>query len=373
MKKKTRQKKIVITGGHFTPALAVVSALKKNNWKIDWIGSSQAIRGHEAKSLEAKILPNMGVPFWEIKAVKFDRRFKAHSLAFSWRFLVGFFQSLFLLVRLRPSIVLSFGSYISVPVALAAWILGIPIVIHEQTTVSGLANRLTAKISTFVAVSYPESVVYFPEDKTIVTGNPVRRAILDIWRQRTKKLTSRPPVLYITGGSRGSQIINKAVLEILPDLAKSFTVYHQAGDLDFGKMARAKGRLASTSARNYKVVRTYTPEDVEEIYKKADVVISRGGGNTIAELAAIGVPSIIIPIPWVDSNEQVKNARMLASFGGSVVLPEIQLSGKTLFDKLKSIMQDFEVYKRKGRRARKIIKTDATERILDLIEKAKRV
>lgn len=369
---RTRMKKIVITGGHFTPALAVVSALEKHNWKIDWVGSREAIRGHDVKSLEAKILPGMGVPFWEITAVRFDRRSKVYSLLFSWRFLVGFVQSLFLLVSLRPSVVLSFGSYVSVPVALASWFLGIPVVIHEQTSVSGLANRLVARIAKFVAVSYPESVIYFPQAKTAVTGNPIREEILDIWRQRSKKPTGKPPVLYITGGSRGSQIINKAVLEILPDLAKSFKVYHQAGDLDFGKMVRAKGRLTATWSRNYKIVNTYTPEEVEEIYRKADVVVCRGGGNTVAELAAIGVPAIIIPIPWVDSNEQVKNARMLASFGGSVVLPQDDLTGKVLLEELNDMMRDIEVYKRKARRAKRIVRRDASSKILALIDKAKR-
>lgn len=372
MIQKTRVKKIVITGGHFTPALAVVRELEKDNWKIHWIGSREAIRGHDVKSLEAKILPGMGVPFWEITAIKFDRRSKVYSLLFSWRFLVGFVKSLFLLISLRPSVVLSFGSYVSVPVALASWFLGIPVVIHEQTSVSGLANRLVARIAKFVAVSYPESVVYFPQAKTVVTGNPIRGEILDIWRQRSKKPTGRPLVLYITGGSRGSQIINKAVLEILPALVKSFKVYHQVGDLDFKKMTRAKGRLTQSFLDRYEVVSTYSPERVEKIYKKADIVVSRGGGNTIAEIAAIGVPAIIIPIPWVDSNEQVKNARMLASFGGSVVLPQDDLTGKVLLEKLNDIIRDFEVYKRKARRAKRIIRYDAGHRILDLIDKAKR-
>lgn len=372
MRQKTRMKKIVITGGHFTPALAVVSALEKHNWKIDWIGSTEAIRGHTARSLEAKILPLMGVPFWEITATRFDRRSRIYSLLFSWRFLVGFFKSLFLLIKLRPSVVLSFGSYVSVPVALASWFLGIPVVIHEQTSVSGLANRLVARIAKFVAVSYPESVVYFPQAKTVVTGNPLRQEILDIWKEREKKPVGKPPIIYITGGSRGSQVINKAVLEILRDLVKSFKVYHQVGDLDFGKIARIKKGLTPALSRNYEVVSNYTPEEVEEVYKKADIVVSRGGGNTIAELAATGIPSIVVPIPWVDSNEQVKNARMLASFGGSVVLPQSEFTGKTLFEKLNSIIREIELYKKNGRRAKRIIKRDAAQRILDLIEKAKR-
>src|SRR3989344_1590368 len=162
-------KRIVITGGHFTPGLAVVEELKKRGWEIYWIGEKKAVEGKRFISLEAAILPNLDIPFYPIVAAKLHRRFSLSHALNLWKLPVSFLQSLYLLLKIKPIAVLSFGSYVSVPVAWTAWMLGIPVVIHEQTAVSGLANRLVSRVASKIAISFPQAAGSFPIDKVVVT------------------------------------------------------------------------------------------------------------------------------------------------------------------------------------------------------------
>lgn len=296
--------KIVITGGHFTPGLALIEILDRKKWEIFWIGDDRAVSGTQAKTLESQILPGIRIPFYKITTAKLQRTSKLNSIFSSWKLIVGFIESYTLLKKIRPNVVLSFGSYISVPVAVSARVLNIPVVIHEQTAASGLANRIVAKIAKTVAISFPESEKYFPSEKTKLIGNLVRSSIYDVARTRAIRKKNKRPILYITGGSRGAQAINQSVFDILETLLSTFEIYHQSGVLDF-EMLSAK-TLPKNLSSYYHLQPNFTPREVEKIFLKADLAISRSGANTISELAILGIPAILVPLPHTEQDEQTK-------------------------------------------------------------------
>lgn len=371
MGKTQRKKRIIITGGHVTPALAFLEVIDRKSWDIYWIGEEKAVFGTEVKTLEYQIIPELGIPFYKITSAKLERRFILRSIFSSWKILAGFFQGFFILLKIKPDVLLSFGSYVSVPVALAAWILRIPIVIHEQTAGSGLANRIIAVLARFAAISFEGSREYFPENKIVFTGNLIRKKFFEIGRKKKNAaLSAKKPVIYITGGSRGSQTVNSAVLGILPRLLNIARVYHQTGWIDFQKMKGAAQKLPKDLRGNYEIKATYSPLEVERIYSLADIVVSRSGANTVSELAAVGTPSILIPIPWSQSDEQEKNAALLQKLGAARLLRQEDLTPDKLFSSIEELVKNYDKYKKGAAKARKFVFENASAKLLEVVRKA---
>ncbi len=362
-------KKIVITGGHFTPGLALIESLG-NTWEIYWIGDDRAVSGTQAKTLESQVLPGLDVPFYKITTAKLQRTSKFASLLSFWKLGYGFFQSLKLLKKIKPNVVLSFGSYVSVPVALAALVLKVPVVVHEQTTASGLANRIVAKFATKIAISFPESEKYFPQEKTILVGNLVRKAIYKTAENRARRKANKTPILFITGGSRGAQSINQAVYDVLEPLLAKYEVYHQCGELDFDMLSAKAQTIAKSLKQNYHFAPNYPPNVFEEMYSKADVVLARSGANTISELAILGIPAILIPLPKTEQDEQAKNARMLQKIGVAEVIPQHELSGSKLLFTLENMMSNLESYSKNTKQAKMLVPEDACQKLIKILETA---
>lgn len=362
------EKRIVITGGHLTPAFAVVECLKRSGWEIYWFGEKRAVSGKEVKTLEYKVIPKHGIPFYSVTSAKFQRSTRFKSLLFFWKIPIGFFQSLSLLNKIKPRVVLSFGGYLSVPVVVASWILRIPVVLHEQTAAPGLANQLVARFATKVAISFPGSGAVFPSNKIVLTGNPIRKNIFEIAKKRKSERRGKLPVLYITGGSRGSQVINKAILETLPKLLNIFTIYHQAGDLDFPSVLTIYNKLPEKLKKRYNIAANYSFSEVERIFGEVDIAVSRAGANSVLEFAALGIPSILVPLPHAGFGEQEANARALVATGLAIILPQNKLTGRLLFVKLKDMLTGIGELKAHAKEALKLVKEDAAERILELVE-----
>lgn len=361
-----KKKRIVITtaGGHFTAALAVIEELqKKGGWEVYWVGASSAFERARVPALESQVLPKLGIPYWGIKTGKLQRGKPLAAFLSLLRLPVGFAQSLLILREIKPSVLLSFGGYVSVPLSYAAWLLRIPVIVHEQTATSGLANRLVGKIAKRVAVSHAASSKDFPHQKTIVSGNPVRKVIWEIAKDRRQEKEDRRRTIYVTGGSRGSRTINKVVFEALPKLLKLGTVYHQTGPFDLGRAQEVKERLGPQSA-DYVPAANFQPEEVEEIYKKASLVISRAGANTVSELEVLGIPSILIPIPWAERNEQQKNAKILEDRGQAITVSEKELSQEKLISEAKKLLEE----PRRLRGKLILAKKEAAQKIVQLVE-----
>jgi UDP-N-acetylglucosamine--N-acetylmuramyl-(pentapeptide) pyrophosphoryl-undecaprenol N-acetylglucosamine transferase len=362
--------KLIITGGHFTPGLALIESLDRKDWDIFWIGDDRAVSGTDVKTLESQVLPGIKIPFFRINTVKLQRSAKLISLLSSWKLIYGLVQCIILLRQIKPDVVLTLGSYVSFPVASAARILGIPIIAHEQTSASGLANRIVAKFARNIAISFPESAKYFPEKKTILTGNLVRKSIFEIGKKRKDRKINRTPIIYVTGGSRGAQSINQAVGDILETLLTNFEVYHQCGSLDYELLNANAGTLPKSLSKNYHLQPNYIPSEVEKIFSICDLSISRAGANTVSELAIIGIPSILVPLPNTEQDEQGKNARMLERAGIAEIIPQQEISGAKLLHTIKEMVSNLEKYTKNIPEAQKLVPEDACLKLIKILESA---
>jgi len=373
-----KARKVVITGGHLTPALAVIEELQKRNWEIIFIGRKYATEGDRTLSVEAKLIPQLGIPFYPLTTGKIRRHFDFLAIASLGKIPLGFFRAFFYLLRFRPNIVLSFGGYLSAPVVFSAWLLKIPVVTHEQTTVKGLATKFNSLFAKKIAVSWNVELKEFPQDKTVLTGNPVRKEIFKIDEGIWKALNFERglPLIFVTGGNQGSHTINMVVGKIIPQLVKIANVFHQSGHLsalgDFEELGRIRASLPPELKRRYYIKKYLTAVEMGTLLNKADLVISRAGANTLTELAALGKPCILIPLPWLYKDEQRKNAKMLKEAGIAEVLPQAQLSEKRLLRLIQKMLNNSSFYQKNSWRAKKLVNLEAAQRIANLLEEVAR-
>lgn len=278
--------KLLITGSHQTPAQALIEQLPRK-----WIVFQ---------------LDNRDGP-------KFKRYDWWGSLKDSWRLpgLIWQFKNQLQLVK--PNVVISFGGYGSVPVVAAAKLLRLPIIIHEQTFSAGLASRFTGYLAEVIAISWLSSRRCFPQGKTVLIGNPLRQKIINLVRKPKNSL-------YITGGNQGSRAINQVIEPILPQLVKEFTVYHQFG----------LNQPPAYKDRRYISRPYFSVGQLAQIYAQARLVVGRSGINTVTELGFLRIPSVLIPLPFTQKNEQAVNAHYLEKLGLAVVLPQERLTPANL-------------------------------------------
>lgn len=352
--------KVVITGGHHNSGLLLAKAFQERGEKVFWFGHKFTMLGNNNPSAEYLEVTRQNIPFYEIKAGKLQKRYK-----FIQNFLripQGFGQSFFYLLNIKPDVIVSFGGYIALPVAVSGWILGIPIFTHEQTVVSGLANKIISKFSKKIFISFKTSEKYFPKEKIVFSGLPIRKAILENSHPLFKN--SKKKTIYITGGKQGSHVINEAVFDILPKLLEKFNVIHQCGSAspynDIEKGLRIK-------KENYLVKDYFFADEIGDVYHSADFVIGRSGAHTIYELLILQKPAILIPIPWSSNNEQMENAKMLALSGLAEILQQDQLK-ETLYEKIIEFSNSLHRFKLKD--ASFIPKLDAIEIIMEEIYKS---
>ena len=371
-------KKIVFIGGHHTPALAVLDALAKS-YELSaksffWIGHKYSMWKDKNVSAEYQEVTGRGIPFYDLKAGKLYKTFHPLKLI---RLPFGFLQAFYYLVRTRPQLIVSFGGYLAPPVVVAGWFLGIPSVTHEQSASGGWANRLVARFAKKIFVTWEESLKYFPKEKTVVTGNPLRKTIFaEISNLKSQISKSKFKTIYVTGGKQGSHVINEAVKEALPELLKKYNIIHQCGRStvfdDHKKLKKLSPayRQAGLKQRSKYVLKDYVTEDeIGAVFAAADIVISRAGANVVYELAALGKPAILIPIPWVSHNEQMKNAKILADVGAAIILEEKDLCAKSILLHSGILSADLEKYQQGGKRAQKLVRPAAADKIAEEIIK----
>lgn len=326
---------ILLTGGHAaTTAIATIEEILKSHkdWKLCWVGASSAFEGRKVPTLASVVMPSMGVTYYPITMGRLQRKFTVWTIPTLFKIPIGFIQAFLLVFGLRPRVVVSFGGYISVPVCLASWLLGIPIIIHEQTMAAGLANRITSFFATKVAIARLESKKYFPEKKIVLVGNPVMESIRKV---KPKTKIGNPPVIYITGGSSGSQRVNNVVELALPTILKKFKVIHQTGRLDWEHFKKMR-------SSNYEPHSFIDLDKIASVFEKADIVIGRAGANTVAEIMVTKRPSILIPIPWVTYDEQTKNAKLAQEVGIAVIVKQSDLTPQVLLEQLDFLVKNWQ-------------------------------
>ena len=353
--------KVAICGGHLTPALAIISELKKQNVdNIVFIGRSKAMEGDPSPSAESVVISNLGLKFYAIPVGRLQRRFTRYTIPSLLKAPLGVAAALMILSQERPDLVISFGSYVALPVVLAAWVLGIPSITHEQTVKGGLANKIISYFAKKIALSWPDSLELFPREKCVVTGNPIRGEILNLKKKRTSR-----PAIFITGGNQGAHSVNEAVLEIIEPLLEKYEVFHQTGGAeryhDYEMITARVATLAQRLQRRYVAAKWLNSTDVAEVYAKTTLLVGRSGANTVSEVAALGIPSLFIPLPWAGGGEQDKNARMLENLGAAIVLPQDRLTPMRLLSAINAMINDLPKYRQAAKEAKKLINPVAAQ------------
>lgn len=361
--------KILITGGHISPALAVIDELK-NNHSLFFVGRKYALDTENKPSFEYQEIQKRKLSFYPLQAGRLTRIFSFRSFINLLKVPLGFFNAYKIISAIKPDVILSFGGYIGFPVSLIGYIMRIPIYIHEQTIHPGIANRITGRIATKIFISFPETIHFFPRQKTIITGNPVRQDVLRIINKPFQIIKKRP-TLYITGGSLGSHSINVHIETILPQLLKKYTVIHQTGNVeeydDYERLKKRVSLLPKDLQENYYVTQHISEEELGFVLSMSDLVISRAGANTVFELIAWQIPAVLIPLPWSSYQEQQKHANLLQS-GGVVEIFDQRNNSLELLDLIQTILRDSQKYKNNFKKLTNLFHKDAASIIKKTLE-----
>ena len=348
--------KVLLTGTHFTTALATIEEFK-NYPKVElvYVGRKTTREGDKTLSQESLELPKMGVKFIPIIAGRLQRSFTIYTIPSLLKIPIGFIQAFWILIQEKPDVTLSFGGYVSVPLVFWSWLLSIPVIIHEQTLVTGLANKISSFFADKIAVSFPVDN-NFPKEKVILTGNPLRKEILEI-RLQPSRLPHKLPTILVTGGNQGSHIINLAMENCLDKLIKVAKVIHQTGDSKLEDFERLEVR----QNESYQIFK-WIP-DMGKVLKNVDLIIGRAGINILIEAAYLGIPVLAIPIPYLYGDEQNKNANFFEKLRLVRILPQSKLSGKTLLANIKSCLNDLNHFHQDAKNAKSVIIPDAAKKL----------
>jgi len=326
------------TAGHVLPGLAIAGALVDHGHARDTIH----FVGSEGR-IEERLVPEAGYEVTLLPGRGIERKLTLRNLAAIAGIVQAFWRALLLVGQLRPKVVVAVGGYASVAVALAAWLRRIPIVVAEQNAIPGAANRLVARFAKVAAVSFPDTDL----PRAVVTGNPIRPEVLRIDRARdgaaarsALHVDPKRRVLLVTGGSLGALRLNEATLAALDSWRgrDDLAVRHVVGDRDWDKL-HADART-DTGSLQYLPVRY--DDDMPGTLTAADVAVTRAGSSTCFELAAAGLPAILVPSPYVTADHQTANARHMAAAGAALVVPDDELSAARLVAEVDHLLADPE-------------------------------
>lgn len=359
--------KIVITGGHHSSALPVIDILRKEHPDVGlyWIGHKYSGKGDKNPTLEYREITELKIPFYNLQAGKFYKTYDPVRLA---KIPFGFIHALWVLLKVRPDVILSFGGYLAVPVVIIGKLLGIPSVTHEQTVVVGLANKVISRFVNKILISWPQSIQYFPKEKTVQTGLPLRKEIF-VSKSNSFEINPSLKTVYLTAGKTGSHKINEAILHSLDELLNEVNLIHQCGDNsnfnDFDRLQQKYSSIKDKVGGKYELRKFVLQDEIGEAFKKADLVLIRGGAHTTLEAIALKKPALIIPIPWVSHNEQFKNAKIVQESGLGVILEEKDLSPESILAAITKMVTHLEEFYLKDKRYLDISEKDSARLIIN--------
>lgn len=359
------------TGGHITPILTIAKALKKAYPQIELIYFG------DHSEITTKLTGDTDMSIKRIYAGKF-RRFSSRwyvqifaikqlilNLADIPKTIFGFFQSLWMLHKIKPSAVFVKGGFVGLPVGLAAWVLGIPLIIHESDVSAGITNRILAPLAAKIAVSFPKE--YFKNWRKynlFFTGNPIRDDLFDNphrLQSAFSNIKSEKPVLLVVGGSRGSEAINNAIWSNLSSLKKNWEIIHVVG-------AKQAVPMRAQKTASYHPF-DFLGKEMGEAYAKAKVVVCRGGMSTLSEIAAFGKPAVVVPHPQLPRNHQVLNVKVFEKEDAAVVIEQTELE-KSLPHVLADLAKNPKLLQALSNRIKKLAKPHADREIAKLIYQA---
>ena len=343
------------TGGHLFPGVALAEEVVTRR-----PGNQVLFVGTEA-GLEATVIPREGYPIEFIKV----RKLRGGGLV---GFILGLFavpsaifQSLRILRRFKPDVVIGVGGYASGPIALAAWMMRIPVAVQEQNAVPGLTNRILGRFVRVAFTAFDEAAEYFGHPQVQKLGNPIRRAFLDNFLK--SKVEQAKCGILVFGGSQGAHALNMRVLEAMPhlaDLRETFCIVHQTGKADLEAVKKGyEGMGIKADVKEF-------IHNMSEAYTQAELVVSRAGASTLAELAVCKKAAILVPYPFAADNHQELNARALVAAGAAVMIRESDLTGERLAQEVRALLTNREALARMERASGRLGQPEAAKEIADV-------
>jgi UDP-N-acetylglucosamine--N-acetylmuramyl-(pentapeptide) pyrophosphoryl-undecaprenol N-acetylglucosamine transferase len=359
------------TGGHIFPIIAVAREIKKRQvekLELSYMGPED--------EFASKLFFKEGIKTYFVLSGKIRRYFNFSAFFQNLADLfikvpLGIIQAFLILFFTAPDLIFSKGGYGSIPTVIAAWILQIPIFMHESDSTPGLTNKIISKFSRSIFVSFPIKLTqYFPEKKMILAGNPIREELLQVDPANAKavfNIKSTKPIVLILGGSQGSTRINDLIFQILPSLLGQFEIIHQCGKKDFDRLsAEVKNFIPTELQSGFHLYAFLDENQMKHALSAATCVIGRAGAGTIFEIAAFKKPSILVPLPESAQNHQVKNAYAYGNSGACIVIEEANLTPNFFFEKISGLVSygDLESM---GRAAGNFAKLGAADTIADYL------
>lgn len=326
-------KKIILTGGgtagHVTPNIALIPKLKEKGYEIIYIGSKEGI--------EKKLIEEQGIKYYSIESGKLRRYIDLKNITDSIKVVKGVAQSIKLIKKIKPNIIFSKGGFVSVPVVIGGYLNKVPVIIHESDMTSGLANKISAPFSNKICITFSEAIKNFPKEKVIITGTPIRKELLKGEKEKGLKITkfkNNNPVILIMGGSLGAEKINKTIENSLEKLLNNYNVIHICG----------KGKLNNIEKENYYKTE-YVTEELKDLLKLSDIIISRAGSNSICEILELKKPNILIPLSKnVSRGDQILNAKYFEKEGFSKVIEDDNLTKEILIKEIEDLYKNKNEY-----------------------------
>ena len=339
------------TGGHIFPALSIAEEIKNRSKEneILFVGTKNG--------LENEIIPAKGFKMEFIDSGGIIGKGIMHKIKAVISAMVGIVSSFKILRTFKPDVVLGVGGYVSGPTVLSAYLNFIPTAICEQNTVPGLTNRILSKFSNRIFLTFVESAKYFPEKKTVFTGNPVRTGFTKNNDSHSRKNGKK--TIFIIGGSQGASRLNRvAPLALSRISADDIEIFHQTGKKDIDSVVEIYNKLnLNSNVFSFK-------NDIVEIYNKSDLIISRSGAGTISEITAMGKASILIPFPHAAHDHQLFNAKFMEDAGASVIIEDGLLDEARLSDEINDILNTDKLEKM-SEASSKLAKPDAANQIVE--------
>ncbi|MCL6415911.1 undecaprenyldiphospho-muramoylpentapeptide beta-N-acetylglucosaminyltransferase [Aestuariirhabdus sp. Z084] len=328
------------TGGHIFPALAVANELKHSGAEVRWLGAPE--------SMESRLVPKQGIPIDTINMQGVRGKGRLRLLLAPFMVARATWQALRSLRRFKPDCVLGMGGYVTAPTGLAARLLGIPVLIHEQNAIAGMSNKFLARISSRILEAFEGT---FPQyNNRLCTGNPVRENIVSIEHLPAETYLR----VLIVGGSLGALAINQVMPAALNLLHDNIKIWHQTGE------RHQETTLALYKKQGVEARVDAFIEDMSEAYSWADLVICRAGALTVAELACAGLPSILVPFPFAVDDHQTANARHLSGVGAAVLLPQNEMTKERIAELLTAFTANRGQLETMAKAAKKMARADAT-------------
>lgn len=354
------------TGGHVLPALAVVDELRRRDalGEVIWIGSQEGVERQSAETA--------GIRFVAIPTGKLRRYLSPRNLTDAARIPLGVLAARRALAAFNPDVVLSTGGFVSVPTVLAARGLA-PALTHEQTAIIGLANRINARFAETLAISHEQTQSQARQihRRVVITGNPIRVGLTHGSRDRGLAylgFTPALPVVYVTGGARGASPINQRIAALLPRLLEHTQILHQTGpasaNADGADLSSRRDALPESLRQRYRIVE-FVRDELPDVYAAADLVVGRAGAGTIAEIAYVGLPAILIPLPGAGGDEQTLNANVLGAAGVAVVLSQADATPERLYAEILTLLDDPNRCALMTSAAQTVARPDAAARLAD--------